>query len=110
MRRITAMRSCRDTPIVSTASSPERVRSGPSQVSAVNTKPVASFHAMKRGTSANANRAPNPLASQLRNRPAADVVGARDLAECFLFGVDALDCFAPLMRRERRLPAELDAV
>jgi hypothetical protein len=28
--------------------------SGPSQVSAVNTKPVASFHAMKRGTSANA--------------------------------------------------------
>jgi hypothetical protein len=35
-------------------SSPDRVRSGPSQVSAVNTKPVANFHAMKRGTSANA--------------------------------------------------------
>jgi hypothetical protein len=51
---LTAMRSSWDTPIVSTASSPERVRSWPSQVSAVNTKPVASFHAMQRGTSANA--------------------------------------------------------
>jgi hypothetical protein len=50
MRRITAMRSCRDTPMVSTASSPERLRTGPSHASPVTTKPVASFQAMK-GTS-----------------------------------------------------------
>jgi hypothetical protein len=32
------------------------------------------------------------------------IVGARTA------GIDALDCFAPLMGRQRRLPTELDAV
>ena len=45
-----------------------------------------------------------------RNRPAADIVGARDLAERFLFGVDAFARFALLMGREGRLSTELDAV
>ena len=52
-RRITPKRSRCDTPIATTASSPERVRSGPSHVSAVSTKEVARFHAMKRGTRVN---------------------------------------------------------
>src|ERR1700722_14042945 len=41
---------------------------------------------------------------------AAHIVGAGDLAERFLFGVDALDRLAPLVGREHQLPAERDAV
>src|SRR4051812_47896168 len=54
MRRITPRRSVRETPIASTASSPELVRSGPSHVSPVIVKAAANFQAMKRGAIANA--------------------------------------------------------
>ena len=48
MRCRTARPSRCETPAASRASSPERVTSAPSPVSAVNTKLVASFQAMKR--------------------------------------------------------------
>ena len=38
---------------------------------------------------------------QPRNRPVSDIVGARNLAERFPLGVDALDRLAPLMMRRR---------
>src|ERR1700753_1931499 len=49
------------------------------------------------------------LSGEPRNRAVMDVVAARELAEGFLAGGDALPCLLPLVRGELGLAAELDA-